>query len=205
MWLERLALDTGDEPETLIEGEAQMVAVAPDGMSLLFCHQPAPAQWDISRLSLEGEKKIEPFLDTEESELFPAFSPDGRIVAYTSREAGRSQVFIRPSSGSGPKVPVPLAWSVGPTWRKAGLFVTGEKDDEAGVFQIDVATEPRLSIEAVRFLFAVPENVGVFDVAPDGQRLLMIEMEPRELEPPPLAVIPNWLDEMRARLEEGGR
>jgi hypothetical protein len=68
-----------------------------------------------------------------------------------------------------------------------------------------VATEPRLSIEAVKFLFAVPENIKRFDISHDGQRILMIEREPREMEPPPLAVIPNWPDEMRARLEEARR
>ena len=41
-----------------------------------------------------------PFLRTPFVEVLPAFSPDGRLIAYQSNESGEYEVYVRPFPGS---------------------------------------------------------------------------------------------------------
>jgi hypothetical protein len=36
-----------------------------------------------------------------DNEIFPAFSPDGRWLAYQSNESGTNEVYVRPFPGPG--------------------------------------------------------------------------------------------------------
>ena len=83
-------------------GEAELLHLGPFAL--------APCSWtpdgkllalydghhDISLLSLEGERKLEPIIQTQSLEIFPAFSPDGRWIAYTSDKDGDFQIYVRP-------------------------------------------------------------------------------------------------------------
>ncbi len=60
--------------------------VSPDGKVLLY------GNGDIMTLPLTGEGKPEAYLQTKYFEGSPTFSPDGRWVAYTSDESGRSEI-----------------------------------------------------------------------------------------------------------------
>ena len=78
-------------------GSAQAIAT-----SLRHTGLPMARYWrtftkgDIWLLSMEGERKAEPFLQTEFDESLPRFSPDGRWIAYDSDESGQLEVYIRP-------------------------------------------------------------------------------------------------------------
>ena len=67
---------------------------SPDGKSLVF--QETEGSQDLHVLSLEGERTIQPLLQTEFNELYPAISPDGRWMAYISDESGRQEIYVRP-------------------------------------------------------------------------------------------------------------
>ncbi len=68
---------------------------SPDGRVLAFYEiHPATAR-DIWVLSLDGEE-ARPFLRTASAEGAPMFSPDGRWLAYTSDESGRSKSMYSP-------------------------------------------------------------------------------------------------------------
>src|SRR5450759_187348 len=45
--------------------------------------------------------KPEPFLRTPADEFVPAFSPNGRWIAYLSNESGRFEIYVRPFPGRG--------------------------------------------------------------------------------------------------------
>jgi Tol biopolymer transport system component len=47
--------------------------------------------------------KPEVFLQTPASELYPAFSPDGRWIAYRSNESGADEVYVRAFPDKGGK------------------------------------------------------------------------------------------------------
>jgi len=205
----RLVLVQADNPgpaEELHVGEAQLAVPAPDGRGILFCAQPAPAQWDIWRLPLEGPRQLEPFLVTPVLEVSPSFSPDGRLVAYRSHESGRSEIYVRPYPGPGPRHLVSTHGGNMPLWSRDGreiFFVSGGASMSAAV-----RTAPTFASEAPRKLFDLPEEIlwgfGFYDVSPDGQRFVMIEKDPFELRPLGLVIVPNWTAELEARMAAAG-
>jgi serine/threonine-protein kinase len=48
----------------------------------------------IMTMSMDGDRTPDPFLQTGEQLGFPAFSPDGNWLAYTSDKTGRSEVYV---------------------------------------------------------------------------------------------------------------
>jgi hypothetical protein len=67
---------------------------------------------------------------------------------------------------------------------------------------VAVRQSTTFSAETPRKLFDIPEDIWSddYDVSPDGERFVMIERDPLELRPFDLVVIPNWAEEMKARL-----
>ncbi len=54
---------------------------------------------DLMRLSPDNPAKLDTVVATEYAESEPAVSPDGRLLAFTSDESGRVEVFVRPVAG----------------------------------------------------------------------------------------------------------
>ena len=92
-------------PEILLRSPMQTRRPPAGRLTDGFCSSPALEppipQFDIDVLSMTGERRVAPFLQTQYSESQAAFSPDGHWVAYTSNESGRNEVYIRSFSPSG--------------------------------------------------------------------------------------------------------
>ena len=93
----KAANGTGDA-EQLTSGENSKYPGdwSPDGTVLLLSESSPNSGFDVSALSMDGERTIVPLLQTEFTEWRPKVSPDGRWVAYLSNESGESEVFVRP-------------------------------------------------------------------------------------------------------------
>jgi serine/threonine-protein kinase len=189
---------------TLFGGQA---TVAPDGHSILVAHEVAPAQWDISRLPLEGDRVAEPWLATPASEFCASVSSDGRYVAYRSDASGRAEVYVRPYSGSGQQHQVSTQGGNSPLWSRDGreIFFASR----GGLWSARVRTSPTFAAEIPRRLFDVPDDILVdnfafYDVSPDGQKFLMVREDPYELRPIELVLVPSWTEEVKGRLRAGG-
>jgi len=61
---------------------------------------------------------------------------------------------------------------------------------------------PAFAAEPPQKLFDLPEDIAsdFYDVSPDGQTFVMVQMDPLELRPLDLVVCPGWVQEMKARL-----
>jgi serine/threonine-protein kinase len=101
--------DGGGEVHVVLESKRAMrpYSFSPDGKHLAFAELAEDTGWDLWTLPLElpatddpGIREPELFLRTSFNETEPAFSPDGRWVAYTSSESGGSEVYVRPFPGS---------------------------------------------------------------------------------------------------------
>lgn len=196
-----LAPIAGNEtPRMLSHGEFGTLAVSPDGTTLLFRRQGRPGDWDIWRMSLAGDERIEPWLATSEgAESSATFSPDGRFVAYQSDESGRDEIYVRAYPGGESKYQVSTQGGVVPRWSHDGreiFFLDGR-----AIWSAAVHTAPTFASEPPRRLFVLSdEAMGGFDPSPDGKRFVMGEKDPIELRPLDLVIIPGWVEEMKSRL-----
>jgi serine/threonine-protein kinase len=74
-------------------------------------------------LPIEGDEKSgwkpgepKPFLNSPSNEMEPAFSPDGRWLAYESNESGNYEVYVRPFPGPGGRWQISTGGGVFPGW-----------------------------------------------------------------------------------------
>jgi eukaryotic-like serine/threonine-protein kinase len=218
--------------QTILAGRAPLTVRAADGTGnaeqLLQTLTPAqtPNSWSKDKIAFtQGtpatrsdiwvldvpSRKVEPFLQTAASERFPAFSPGGNWVAYTSDVSGRDEVYVQPYPGPGPRVPVSAGF--GAAWRADGseLFYTTPIEGAPGIRMMSVAVSSKSS----SFSAGPPQKLfegrygGTspargWDVTSDGRRFVMT----RPLDPPPsppsqMILVQNFGEELKRRVPAG--
>jgi Tol biopolymer transport system component len=99
----------------------------PDGKVLAFAQLSPGTSYDIMTLPIEGNEKSgwkpgepKPFVNSAFSENEPAFSPDGRWLAYASNESGSLEVYVRPFPGPGGKWQISSGGGGYPKWSRNG-------------------------------------------------------------------------------------
>ncbi len=159
---------------------------------------------DIWVLPLTGDRKPRLFLHPPASAYDAAFSPDGRWVAYTSRESGREEVYVVPFdaakflNGGGVYSSPGGKWQISsdggdiPRWRRDGkeLFylspnnnvMAAEVDGKGNSFEVG-RVQPLFTAHLNR-------SASAYDVAPDGKRFV-VNVAPEE-ESLPLTLVVNW-------------
>jgi serine/threonine-protein kinase len=119
--------DGAGDAQRLTEGKSVQYARSwrPDGKVLAF-NQLNP-NYDIMTVPIEGDEKSgwkpgEPkaFLSNPFIVQSPAFSPDGRWLAYHSTESGPLEVYVRPFPGPGGKWQISTGGGVTPKWSHNG-------------------------------------------------------------------------------------
>jgi Tol biopolymer transport system component len=107
----------------------------------------------------------------------PAFSADGRSIAYVSRERGRDDVFVADVAGQGTPVRISANGGASPVWTADGkrLFYRTPSGIAAVATDGPVATwsaSERVVLDAA-FLNRSRYVFDEFDVAHDGSRVLL--------------------------------
>jgi serine/threonine protein kinase len=122
--------DGSDTPQRLTtrrSGKA-VLSFHPSGKWLAFGEYDAQSNRviDIMVTPLEGGDtegwkpgEPTPFAATPAAERDPAFSPDGRWIAYSSDETGRPEIYVRPFPGPGGKWQVSTGGGRFPAWSRA--------------------------------------------------------------------------------------
>ena len=166
---------------------------------------------DIAWLEIEGDgsgRLRVQTMETSAREAVPKLSPDGRFVAYASRESGRFEVYVRPFPEGGGRVTVSTNGGTRIRWSRDGkelFYVQGET-----LFAVEVSTEGEFSIGKTTRLFDHPGlrpgfNYAPYDVSLDGKRFILVEpiTETGEAPKPTIRVVENWAEEFRERGAEG--
>ena len=154
-----------------------------------------------------GNPKPFSFLATKFNEGGGRFSPDGKLIAYTSDETGRFEVYVRPFTGAAAtgegKVQVSNAGGEYPVWRSDGqeLFYLSGPVNDVSVYAVDMRDLKRSGSlpPAVRLFRACPDTSTASSLsgAPwnyfydtiDGQSFLV---NCREQRPGRVGVVLNW-------------
>jgi len=192
--------------ERLLASDYDQVASSwsPDGRLLAFTEYHPDTGADIWILSLKGERKPRPFLRTPFNEWGAMFSPDGRWLAYTSDESGRPEVYVQPFPSSGAKWQISNEGGTEPVWARNGAELFYRNHDK--IMAVRVKTEPQFAAAKARVLFQgsyLGSSVAYlpnYDLAPNGQRFLMLKQSEDVAEKTELYVVLNWFADLTGRI-----
>jgi serine/threonine-protein kinase len=173
----RLSVPFGSA-DTLVAGLI-VYGFTPDGKSALAQVTGDGAERDLATLALDTKGKPV-VIRRPGTQIFPAVSPDGKWIAYTSGDATRWEVFIEPYPMTGARRKVSLAGGEEPRWSPKGDRLFYRYGNTFYVVPIDLRTgTPGKPVPFVQGPFLnVPGYSYV--VSPDGKRLLLILGPPEE-------------------------
>jgi Tol biopolymer transport system component len=177
----------GAAKEELITESDQMKAPmswTPDGKTIIYWITGAATVGDIWYVSVEGDKKAKPFLQTPANERWPQLSPDGKWLAYTSNETGRYEIYIKPFPEGPGKWQVSLEGGATPRWRgdSRELYFANAPN----LFGVDIKVSGTSIVPGPpRSLFSIPTNPGAslvptdylfYAASADGKRFLIPQL-----------------------------
>ena len=131
-------------------------------------------------------------------ELFPRFSPDGKWIAFSSSDAGRSEVYVQAFPEGGGRWQVTGRGAL-PCWSRDGkeLFYV----DGSNMMAVAVTTSPSFAFGTAQRLFSLEFQTAVdvnrnWDVAPDGRFLVVLSASKQSLAGH-INVVQNWFADLR--------
>ena len=170
---------------------------APDGTLGYYQIHPETGRdiWVLPPGGEPGEFLVTPF-----NEAQPSFSPDGKWIAYSSDESGRSEIYLRPYPGPGARKQVSTGGGQEPIWSESGdavLYRTAE-----ALWSVAVTTTPDvvLGLPAIVFdgVYALSAGGDLhYSAVPDRSRFLMVTADSASR----LRMIVNWFTEIEDQLD----
>ena len=160
---------------------------------------------DILAWEIGGDTLPVPMVATGFREVAPALSHDGRFLAYISNESGVNQVYVRPFPNVNDwREPVSIESGSEPVWAKDRLELFYRKGDLVAV-EVETTDPFRIGEERVLFPaggYRASLTSPQYDVAPDGQRFVLLSPRAATGPVPELRMIQiqNWFTELEERL-----
>src|SRR6476646_4709276 len=149
---------------------------SPDGKSILFSPQNPTSGRDIWLLPLTGNKKPVKLLASAADEMHGNFSPNRRLIAYTTNESGKFQVNVQTLSLSNRTWHVSTNGGSEPRWRADGREIYYLSHDKK-LMAVAVGEGPSFGIPRVLFQTRVPTGVTAtrthYVPSRDGKRFLI--------------------------------
>jgi Tol biopolymer transport system component len=185
---------SGMEESILQLPDAQLSDWSRDGRFLFYSARSPKTGSDLWMLPLNGDRKPQPLDPTPGNESQAVMSPDGRMIAYTSDESGRDEIYVRSFPPPSGRWQISSGGGARPRWRGDGrelLYLSPDGD----VMSVEVAAGSAPRYGAPQRLVVVP-GADDFDLRGRDQLVVLMPVEHdggRQLE-----VILNWAAE-RAR------
>jgi Tol biopolymer transport system component len=154
--------------------------------------------WVLPLSGGQGSSRVEAgkpfaFLQTPFDEGDPAFSPDGRWIAYHSNESGQPQVYVKPFPSGASKSRISERGGTEPRWRGDGreLFFL-QPDGTMMAARIDSAKGFDAAVPQPLFQTGITstQNNHPYLVTKDGQRFLVPVIDPSVSSQ--MTVVLNW-------------
>jgi Tol biopolymer transport system component len=180
------------------------LSFTPDGSFLAYMFSNPNAHIQVNLAPLHGERIPKPLVASQFDDNGGLFSPDGRWLAYFSNESGQFEVYVQPFPGPGGKLQISASGGYGPVWARSSQELFYEDGNQ--IFSAGVTTHPHfVSSTPHPVVPFTPGVIGlfsynrIFDVAPDGQRFLVVENSGENKGPEELHLVEGWLDELARR------
>ena len=168
------------------------LAASPDGKFLAYVNLDPETGMDIYTLALNGDRKPQPFLRSTAREFAPAFSPDGRWLAYESNRSGRNEAYITPFPAGGAQYQVSTRGGERPVWRHDGKEIFYREGLRMMAVEVNAKSSP-VGFGSPKELFelaAANLNGRYYDVGPDGR--FLTNSSPLTTKAQSFSLVVNW-------------
>ncbi len=187
--------ERGSGPEVRVTKSFEIqyaTGFTPDARTILFRAFSNDTGWNLFTVPVDGGSP-QRLLQTPADENEMSLSPDGRLLAYTSNESGRTEVYVSRFPEMSSRVAASSGGGFRPLWRSDGrelYFVAPGNRLMAAPVSVTAGTP---SVAPASTLFEVPLFGGLYAPAPDGRRFLIAmpapstDVVPMELRLNPIA------------------
>jgi len=197
------AAQYGEEQVLIGEAGTYPDAWSSDGKYLLYEKAGgAQTKIDLWILPMTGDRVPFPYLESPFEEAHSQFSPDGKWVAYTSNESGRSEVYVQSFPIGGGKWQISTAGGDQAQWRSDGkeLFYIAP-DRNLMVVSIDGGSSlsmgrPTALFQTLMPLSGITDDRNNYVPSKDGQRFLVNTLA-ESANSQPLVLVLNWAGEIK--------
>jgi serine/threonine-protein kinase len=194
--------DGNDDSATILKSsenslEAQGFDWSPDGSWIATFNRQ-----NISLLSVTDPAKIDPILHGRDEVYAPRFSPNGRLLAYESNVAGRSEVYVMEIGGHRRRWQISTDGGAYPVWSRSGHEIYYRQTQPPLIMMSKIATTDVFSHSRPQPLFDAPPGTGnelAFDVTADG-RFILISGAQDIWRTNGLVMVQNWFEELRQKV-----
>jgi serine/threonine-protein kinase len=206
--------DGTGQPVRLLDvdvGDLGPSSLSPDSRLLIYSARKDSGSYDMWTVALDltdaNQPRTgipQPFFHSAANEQRPAFSPDGRWIAYLSNETGTSDLYVRsaPASGvgAGGKWQVSSGGGGPPVWSRTSNELFFMADNRMMVVPYQIA-DGALMASKPRVWATMPPigNTGFssYDLAPDGKRFAVFMRPPGTADEQRVHVLFNVFGEIR--------
>ena len=194
---------TGEAEQLTHSAFAQLSGSIVGGQIVFAGPTEESVDYDISILDLETGS-VRPLLEEDWYEGNAQISPDGRFLAYRSDESGEHAIYVRRFPSLEDKERVSPAGGQDPRWNPDGsgeLFYVegGERLQSVMIVENEW---PRVERPTTLFSHPFVINFGDYswDVAPGGERFLVLGSSSEPRKPQRIVVVQNFLQEIERLL-----
>jgi serine/threonine-protein kinase len=207
----RVRADGSDKPEQLFPTDTSQIDEADwsrDGQWVAYRTGTVAGVRDLYARRLTGDTTRLTIAAGPSDEYMPAFSPDGKWIAYVSLESGQEEVYVRPFPDvTRARWQISPAGGTSPVWAHSGheLFYLAPGDS---LVSASVTGSPDFRVLERRALFNTLPYVfqpwhQAFGVRPGDQSFVMLQRSSSQgAETRRLTVVLNWFTELDAKVKQ---
>jgi Tol biopolymer transport system component len=178
--------------------------VSRDGKWLAYVESNPKTGNDVWTLGLNPSEAGRAIVNTDADEAFPTFSPDGRVLAYTSTESGQPEAYVQLFPERGRPVQATRGGARALSWSRDGkslLYLVGRSQLMAVTIERDISLRVGDTRKIADARIGSTTPVGSIDMAEDGSFLVTFDVDAPSAAPPlpQLQLLVNALSGLHAR------
>jgi serine/threonine protein kinase/dipeptidyl aminopeptidase/acylaminoacyl peptidase len=171
---------------------AVFLAASPDGKYLAYTTVDPTTKMDVYTVELTGDHRPKPFLQSPANESAPAFSPNGKWLAYESDQSGRGEIYVTAFPQGGTQYQVSTNGGERPVWRRDGKEIFYRENFKLMAVTVKpFAHGIELGTPGALFEVAVRNLSGRwYDISPDNRFLM--NTSPASAHPQSFELVVDW-------------